>query len=212
MYYGWNRPVITNHYEANAFLKYKSLKLNKSLRLITEDEWYLLRTINDKIGSKNIRELSEEFEYIPGNINFYYFTSEVPINIFKFGDFYDIIGNVWHHTISHYHPFNNYSIDPLYVDFSSPFFNHSYFLMKGGSYLSSGNMAMIYNRCQWFREHYFQTAGIQYVESNRFDINNNKKTTNEYFANSDESDELCNECIHFKYNKNYTNIVLDIIN
>eukprot|EP01084_Bolivina_argentea_P045023 82869_1 len=216
MFYAWNRPVITNHYESIAFLKWKSEKLNKNLRLITEDEWYLLRTLDDNNGNKNIREM----DTVNGNVNFAYFTTECAVNIFEFGNsnFYDIIGNVHHHTQSNYHPFNNYEIDPLYVDFSSPFFNHSYFLMKGGSYLSSGNMAMIYNRCQWFREHYFQASGIRYVESN-IDINiinNNKKTTKEYFENSDESDELCNECIHFHFSDlqrdNYRQIISEIIN
>ena len=212
----WNRPVITNHFEAEAFIAWKSKKMDKkNLRLITEDEWYILRTL---INNENIRQWSQD--WFKANINFYYFSTEAAIDLFEFGDtgFYDVVGNVHHHTLSVYHPFNEYVVDPLYVDFSTPFFNDSYYLMKGGSYLSSGNMAMIYNRCQWFRSHYFQATGIRYVESERtikdiIKINEKeRKTTNEYFKNTDESDELCNEYIHWQYNDNkYRDMVYRII-
>ncbi len=71
-----------------------------------------------------------------------------------------------------------------------PFFNNSYFSM--------GSFTL------------FQAPGIRSVEaeSNRMNINNlnnNKKTTKEYFKNSDESDELCNGGIHFPYSKNNNN-------
>jgi formylglycine-generating enzyme required for sulfatase activity len=35
-------PVMTNNYEAEAFCKWKSTKLNKRVRMISYEEWYLL--------------------------------------------------------------------------------------------------------------------------------------------------------------------------
>eukprot|EP01083_Nonionella_stella_P015408 43097_1 len=223
MSFAWNRPVITNHYEADAFIRWKSHKLGKTLRLITEDEWYVLRTLPSglQFARSSIREWDDVYGEFIANINFHYYSSEVPVDIFEFGNssIYDVVGNVWHHSLSYFHPFEGYEVDPLYVDFTTPFFNSSYFLMKGGSYLSSGNMAMIYNRCEWFRAHYFQAAGIRYVESPRMDmneINEGKKTTAEYFKNTDESNAAVFENINslFSVNpkkNNYRNVVTDVV-
>eukprot|EP01083_Nonionella_stella_P003906 11234_1 len=217
----WNRPVITNHYEADAFIRWKSEQLDKDLRLITEDEWNVLRSLPSglEFARSNIREWDEIYGEFIANTNYYYYSGETPVDMFEFGNssVYDVVGNLWHHTSSHFHPFNGYEIDPLYAYFTTPFFNSSYFLMKGGSYLSSGNMAMLYNRNQWFRAHYFQAAGIRYVESARIsheENNRGKQTTEEYFRTTDESNAAVYESIHWLYSlnakdDNYRHMVAD---
>ena len=35
-------PVMTNNYEAEAFCKWKSNRLNRRVRMISYEEWYLL--------------------------------------------------------------------------------------------------------------------------------------------------------------------------
>ena len=220
MKFAWSRPVICNHYEAQAFLKWKGEQSGKQLRLLTEDEWFVLRTLekDSKVDTHTMTGLGDGGS---GNINFQYFASEVPVCLFEFGNtgFYDVIGNVQQHTLTQFHPFDGYEVDPLYSDFTTPFLNESYFLMKGGSYLSSGNMALIHNRCEWFRPHYFQAAGIRYVESSRTmdDIevqNEGRPTTESYFEGTEESNEAMNEMVHFQYSKNEVNVrqsVADIV-
>jgi len=43
-----------------------------------------------------------------GNINMEYWMSPNPVNMFKTGDFYDVIGNVWQHTITPIYPYQNF--------------------------------------------------------------------------------------------------------
>ena len=43
----WDWPVITNNLEGAAFTKWKSVKSRKSIRLLTEDEWHVLRQLGE---------------------------------------------------------------------------------------------------------------------------------------------------------------------
>ena len=49
-----------------------------------------------------------------GNINMEYWMSPNPVNMFKTADFFDIVGNVWQHTITPLYPFNKFEIHPAY--------------------------------------------------------------------------------------------------
>lgn len=40
----------------------------------------------------------EAWDKAPGNINLEYYASPCPVNKFKNGEFYDVIGNVWQWT------------------------------------------------------------------------------------------------------------------
>ena len=49
-----------------------------------------------------------------GNINSEYWLSPCPVNTFRVGDLFDLVGNVWQHTITPIYPFNSFDIHPLY--------------------------------------------------------------------------------------------------
>ena len=151
-----NWPVEVNYLEAKAFCNWKSQQTNTYIRLPTEPEWYSLR---NKLNS-DLPQWSEA----PGNINLEYFASPCPIDKFSCDGFYDIIGNVWQWTESPFDGFKGFKVHPLYDDFSTPTFDGKHNLIKGGSWISTGNEAQKYARYA-FRRHFFQHAGFRYVQS-----------------------------------------------
>lgn len=153
----WNWPVEVNQLEAKAFTNWKSAKTGKSFRLPTEEEWCYFR---DKHSIPD----QPYWEKAPGNINLEYFASSVPVNMFRFGDFYDVIGNVWQWTETPIMGFPGFEVHPLYDDFSAPTFDTKHNLMKGGSWISTGNEATLHARYA-FRRHFFQHAGFRYIET-----------------------------------------------
>jgi hypothetical protein len=62
------------------------------------------------------------------------------------------------------YPFDGFRIHPIYEDFSTPAFDNRHNIIKGGSFISTGNEAIKYTR-QNFRRHMYQFAGFRYVES-----------------------------------------------
>ena len=86
------------------------------------------------------------------------------MNRFRFGDFYDIIGNVWQWTETPITGFAGFAVHPVYDDFSTPTFDTRHNLIKGGSWISTGNEATRDSRYA-FRRHFFQHAGFRYVAS-----------------------------------------------
>jgi 5-histidylcysteine sulfoxide synthase/putative 4-mercaptohistidine N1-methyltranferase len=170
-------PVEVNYLEAKAFCNWKNSLTDEGLtdndltnkenqghyRLPSEGEWIALR------GQVEGDLLS--WQQAPGNINSEYFASSCPINKFSQGDFYDIVGNVWQWTESAIDGFNGFTIHPLYDDFSTPTFDGKHNLIKGGSWISTGNEAMQNSRYA-FRRHFFQHAGFRYVVSKSESIPN----------------------------------------
>jgi 5-histidylcysteine sulfoxide synthase/putative 4-mercaptohistidine N1-methyltranferase len=153
----WSFPVEINYLEAKAFCNWKSAKTGKSLRLPTEAEWYSL------VEHCNIKDV-EHWETAPGNINLEHYTSPSPVSYFNFGDFYDVMGNVWQWTETPITGYPGFKVHPLYDDFSTPTFDGKHNLIKGGSWISTGNEATIHARYA-FRRHFYQHAGFRYVES-----------------------------------------------
>jgi putative 4-mercaptohistidine N1-methyltranferase len=153
----WDWPVEVNYLEAKAFCNWLSQKSGKKLRLPTEDEWYRLRDLHDIPDQPY-------WEKAPGNINLEHYASSCPVNHFRFGDFYDIIGNVWQWTETPITGFDGFQVHPYYDDFSTPTFDTQHNLIKGGSWISTGNEATRDSRYA-FRRHFFQHAGFRYVES-----------------------------------------------
>ena len=190
----WNWPVITNHLEGLAFTKWKSFRENREIRLLTEDEWHVLRQLGE-YGDVD----QPHWDIAPGNINLEYYASECPIDMFEFGStgFYDIVGNVWQHTITPQHPFEGFEVHAIYDDFTVPCFGPHHNIIKGGSWISTGNEAIALSRYQ-FRRHFFQHAGIRYVESNR-DLSylNQLADRNPY-----DDDDMVNLFTHFAYTTN----------
>jgi len=159
----WDWPVITNQLEAVAFTRWKSARLNTTIRLLTEDEWHVLRQLGE-YGSVE----QPHWQLAPGNINLEFYASEAPVDMFPWGNtgFFDIIGNVWQHTLTPQHPFEGFQVHAIYDDFTVPCFGADHNIIKGGSWVSTGNEAIARSRYQ-FRRHFFQHAGIRYVESDR---------------------------------------------
>ena len=153
----WNWPVEVNYLEAKAFCNWKSTKTGRNFRLPTEAEWYRLHK------AAGLTEVTE-WEQAPGNINLEYFTSPCPVDMFEQGGFFDVAGNVWQWTETPITGFPGFKVHPMYDDFSTPTFDGKHNLIKGGSWISTGNEATIHSRYA-FRRHFYQHAGFRYVES-----------------------------------------------
>jgi len=153
----WDWPVEVNQLEAKAFCNWKAQLTGLPIRLPTEDEWYLLR---------DRHQIPDQpyWERAPGNINLEHFASPCPVTHFAFGDFFDLIGNVWQWTETPISGFDGFEIHPWYDDFSTPTFDTQHNLIKGGSWISTGNEATRDSRYA-FRRHFFQHAGLRYVAS-----------------------------------------------
>jgi hypothetical protein len=76
--------------------------------------------------------------------------------------FFDIIGNVWQWTRTPIMPFHGFQVHPLYDDFSLPTFDGRHNLIKGGSWISTGNETLKSARYA-FRRHFYQHAGFRMV-------------------------------------------------
>ncbi|MBN2460039.1 MAG: 5-histidylcysteine sulfoxide synthase [Candidatus Cloacimonetes bacterium] len=153
----WNWPVELNYLEAKAFCNWKSKKTGKPLRLPTEAEWYRI------YNTGNIPD-QPYWDNAPGNINLEHWASPCPVDKFEFGKFYDVIGNVWQWTETPISGFNGFKVHPYYDDFSTPTFDNKHNLIKGGSWISTGNEATRDARYA-FRRHFYQHAGFRYVET-----------------------------------------------
>jgi 5-histidylcysteine sulfoxide synthase/putative 4-mercaptohistidine N1-methyltranferase len=155
----WDWPVEVNYLEAKAFCNWLARRTGKPIRLPTEPEWYRLRDLHDIPDQPY-------WPTAPGNINLEHWASTCPVNRFQFGEFFDIIGNVWQWTESPITGFDGFQVHPYYDDFSTPTFDTQHNLIKGGSWISTGNEATRDSRYA-FRRHFFQHAGLRYVQSDQ---------------------------------------------
>ncbi len=130
-------------------------------RLPTEAEWQVFRAQLDS-------DLAD-WSQAPGNINLEHFASSCPIDKFKQTEFYDVIGNVWQWSESPIDGYEGFKVHPLYDDFSTPTFDGQHNLIKGGSWMSTGNEATRDSRYA-FRRHFHQHAGFRYVSSKHQEI------------------------------------------
>ncbi len=190
----WSWPVDVNYHEAKAFCVWLSHKNNIDLRLPTEAEWYRLY---DHTMGKNKTDHYPHWLKTPANINLQQ-ASSCPVNQHLFGDqgFGDVVGNVWQWTETAIDGFPGFQVHPVYDDFSVPTFDGRHNLMKGGSFISTGNEAHRDSRYA-FRRHFFQHAGFRYVES--------KNEVNQQF-NTYETDDLIAQYLEFHYGAEYFNV------
>lgn len=156
-----NWPVEVNYLEAKAFCQWRDTQSDAYIRLPTEAEWYCLR--------ENVAENHNQQAGALGNIDLLHYASSCPVDQFQHGDFFDVIGNVWQWTESAIDGFPGFKVHPLYDDFSTPTFDGKHNLIKGGSWISTGNETLASARYA-FRRHFFQHAGFRYVESKIKDI------------------------------------------
>jgi len=153
----WSWPVEVNYLEAKAFCNWKAAVAGRPVRLPTEEEWFRLHEV---CGIPDVLDWTEA----PGNIHLAHWASSCPVDRFRQGPFYDVVGNVWQWTETPITGFPGFEVHPLYDDFSTPTFDAKHNLIKGGSWISTGNEATRDSRYA-FRRHFFQHAGFRYVES-----------------------------------------------
>ncbi|CCN73196.1 5-histidylcysteine sulfoxide synthase [Vibrio nigripulchritudo] len=185
-----NWPVEVNQLEAKAFCNWKAEQSQKSVRLLTEAEWQLLRD--------NIEEDAPVWHEVPGNLQLAFYASSCPVNRFGHNGIYDVIGNVWQHTETPIDGFSGFEVHPLYDDFSTPTFDGKHNLIKGGSWISTGNEAIRGSRYA-FRRHFYQHAGFRYVESDQ-------NPQDMVSMNIYETDELISQYLEFHYGDEYFDV------
>ncbi|MFM7207854.1 MAG: 5-histidylcysteine sulfoxide synthase [Planctomycetaceae bacterium] len=149
-----NWPVEVNCLEAQAYCSWLAAKTGENVLLPTEAHWQALRA--------TVPGDQPTWERAPGNINLEHFASSCPVDAFPQGEFCDIVGNVWQWTRTPIMPFKGFEVHPLYDDFSVPTFDGRHNLMKGGSWISTGNEALASARYA-FRRHFFQHAGFRTI-------------------------------------------------
>ena len=105
------------------------------------------------------------------------------------GDFYDVIGNVWQWTETPITGFEGFKVHSYYDDFSTPTFDGLHNLIKGGSWITTGNEAIKDSRYA-FRRHFYQHAGFRYIVTD---------AAVEVRADVYETDELISQYCEFHY-------------
>lgn len=152
MPYNW--PVEVNALEAEAFCRWKSAQEGENYRLPTEGEWRVMA----EAGGMDEAIFDDE----RANINLAHAASSVPVDTFAHGELYDVVGNVWQWTQTQMDGFEGFVTHPWYDDFSEPTFDGRHNLIKGGSWISTGNETLLESRYA-FRRHFIQHAGFRYV-------------------------------------------------
>ena len=151
-------PVEVNCLEAQAYSAWLAARTGENVQLPTEAHWYALRhTLPPALATDQ-----PAWKRAPGNINLEHGASSMPVDAYPQGEFCDVIGNVWQWTRTPIMPFKGFEVHPLYDDFSAPTFDGRHNLMKGGSWISTGNETLVSARYA-FRRHFFQHAGFRTI-------------------------------------------------
>jgi len=177
-------PVEVNCLEAQAYSAWLAATTGENVLLPTEAHWQALR--------ETVPGDQPTWERAPGNINLEHFASSCPVDAFPQGDFCDVVGNVWQWTRTPIMPFKGFEVHPLYDDFSVPTFDGRHNLMKGGSWISTGNEALASARYA-FRRHFFQHAGFRTIVEER---GNEAVTAGSRLY---ETDQLVTQYLEFHY-------------
>jgi len=174
-----NWPVEVNALEAEAFCRWKSQREKKLIVLPTEDEYMRLYDSMYREGDEANIALKET-------------ASSVPVDCHAHGKLYDVVGNVWQWTRTPMYPYEGFAVHPAYDDFTVPTFDNRHNLIKGGSWISCGNLADAKSRYA-FRKHFYQHAGFRYVQSDYEE----KIMTNAY-----TTDSVIAQYCHFGWEEN----------
>ena len=152
-----NWPVEVNQLEAKAYCNWKAAREGRPIRLPTEAEWYRLLDVS---GLPDQPDRAAP----PGNLELAGWASSTPVDAHVTAGLGDVLGNVWQWTETPITGFPGFRVHPLYDDFSTPTFDGKHNLIKGGSWISTGNEATRHSRYA-FRRHFFQHAGFRCVDS-----------------------------------------------
>jgi len=181
-----NWPVEVNYLEAKAYCNWMREKSGEPVRLLTEAEWYVLR--------------QSELGGVPGdgNINLEQYASPCPVTANQQGGLCDVTGNVWQWTESAIDGLPGFEVHPWYDDFSTPTFDGKHNLIKGGSWISTGNETLASSRYA-FRRHFFQHAGFRMVISEQ-------ELEQQAQDNVYETDALIAQYCEFHYGNEYFSV------
>ncbi|TKB50473.1 5-histidylcysteine sulfoxide synthase [Ferrimonas sediminicola] len=182
-----NWPVEVNQLEAKAFCNWKAEASQSPVRLPTEAEWQCLR--------RRVDDNNPRWDRIPGNLLLDRWASSCPVDHHDHAGLFDVVGNVWQWTDTAIKGFGGFEVHPLYDDFSTPTFDGKHNLMKGGSWISTGNEALAEARYA-FRRHFYQHAGFRYLVSHQ-------KLADSRYTNSYETDALVAQYLEFHYGVEY---------
>ena len=177
-------PVEVNCLEAQAYCAWLARRSGEHVALPTEAQWQALRA--------RVPGDQPTWTQAPGNVNLEHFASSCPVTAFPQGDFCDVVGNVWQWTRTPIMPFKGFEVHPLYDDFSVPTFDGRHNLIKGGSWISTGNEALASARYA-FRRHFFQHAGFRTIVE---EPGNAAATTGSRLY---ETDQLVAQYLEFHY-------------
>jgi formylglycine-generating enzyme required for sulfatase activity len=78
----------------------------------------------------------------------------------------DPVGNVWQWIEDDFNPLPGFSPDPLYMDFSQPYFGSRHKMLLGGSWATTGTAASLDYRL-WFRPNFYQHAGFRLIKGTK---------------------------------------------
>lgn len=152
-------PAEVCYLEAKAFCNWKSAQTGQCIRLPDEAEYRRLLQVSGL-------DVEHHEKPIAANWNLECCASSVPVDKFAHGTFYDLVGNVWQWNETPIYAFDGFEVHPLYDDFSVPTFDNRHNLIKGGSWISTGNEIALHSRYA-FRRHFYQHAGFRYVVSEK---------------------------------------------
>ncbi len=154
-----NWPAEVCYLEAKAFCNWKSAKTGQRIRMPDEAEYRRMLEVSEL-------DVEHHESPIAANWNLEHFASSVPVDTFAHGDFYDLVGNVWQWNETPIYAFDGFNVHPLYDDFTVPTFDNHHNLIKGGSWISTGNEITLNSRYA-FRRHFYQHAGFRYIVSDK---------------------------------------------
>ncbi|MDD2356508.1 MAG: 5-histidylcysteine sulfoxide synthase [Thiovulaceae bacterium] len=178
-----NWPVDVNALEAQAYCRYISKRDGVVYALPSEAQWVRLY---EYAGIKDVPNFDDK----NANINLTHHMSACSVDRFAFKELYDIVGNVWQWTSTPFDGFEGFQVHSAYDDFSTPTFDTKHNILKGGSFVSTGNEIMKHSRYA-FRRHFYQHAGFRYV----VDAGEPKMKIEDIY----ESDELVSQYCEFQY-------------
>ena len=181
-------PVEVNALEAEAFCRWKSAQEGITVKLPTEDEYARLRTFA-KVPEYDVWMQEGDTD---ANIALRKYASSTPVDQYAHGGFCDVAGNVWQWTRTPIYPYEGFEVHPVYDDFTVPTFDGKHNLIKGGSWISCGNLAIARSRYA-FRKHFYQHAGFRYVQS---------EYEEKIMSNAYTNDRIIAQYCHFGWGEN----------
>ncbi|MBP7881460.1 MAG: 5-histidylcysteine sulfoxide synthase [Candidatus Methylopumilus sp.] len=182
----WSWPAEVNYHEAKAFCHWKSEQSGLPVRLPTEAEWYSIYA-HAGLSDAIVTAEHQANLFLDGE------ASSCPVDKFAHGDLFDVVGNVWQWTETPIFPFDGFKVHPIYDDFTTPTYDGRHNLIKGGSWISTGNEALKSARYA-FRRHFFQHAGFRYIVTD---------TPIEEHSSHYENDKQLSEYAEFHYGDTY---------